>query len=72
MKTIIRLVNGELIVISPIQVDNTTIRYNAIGNVSYIIAPPTNYLFADSFKTIYPKASPGLQLGLGESVTEPD
>lgn len=65
--TLIRLVTGELIVISPIQVDNTTInQLNAIGDVSYIIAPNLyHYLFADSFKAIYPKAklwaAPGLE-----------
>lgn len=38
--TLIRLATGELIVISPIQVDNTTInQLNALGDVSYIIAP---------------------------------
>jgi hypothetical protein len=70
--TIIRLVNGELIVISPIQVDNTTIeQLNAIGNVSYIIAPNLyHYLFADSFKTIYPKASLWAAPGLESKRTE--
>lgn len=65
--TLIRLVTGELIAISPIQVDDTTInQINAIGNVSYIIAPNLyHYLFASSFKAIYPKAklwaAPGLE-----------
>lgn len=65
--TLIRLLNGELLVISPIQVDNTTInQINAIGDVSYIIAPNLyHYLFANSFKAIYPKAKlwavPGLE-----------
>lgn len=65
--TLIRLVTSELIVISPIQVDNTTIhQLNALGDVSYIIAPNLyHYLFASSFKAIYPKAklwaAPGLE-----------
>lgn len=65
--TLIRLVTGELIAISPIEVDDTTInQINAIGNVSYIIAPNLyHYLFASSFKAIYPKAklwaAPGLE-----------
>lgn len=65
--TLIRLVSDELIVISPTQVDNDTInQINAIGEVSYIIAPNLyHYLFATSFKAIYPKAklwaAPGLE-----------
>mgnify|MGYP000657422036 CR=1 FL=1 len=65
--TLIRLVSGELIAISPIQVDDTTINeINTIGDVSYIIAPNLyHYLFASSFKAIYPKAklwaAPGLE-----------
>lgn len=65
--TLIRLGTGELIVISPIQVDNDTInQINAIGDVSYIIAPNLyHHLFASSFKAIYPKAklwaAPGLE-----------
>lgn len=65
--TLIRLISGELIVISPIQVDNDTInQINAIGDVSYIIAPNLyHYLFVSSFKAIYPKAklwvAPGLE-----------
>lgn len=65
--TVIRLTTGELIVISPIQLDNTTIhQINDIGDVSYIIAPNLyHHLFASSFKAIYPKAklwsTPGLE-----------
>lgn len=65
--TVIRLTTGELIVISPIQVDNMTIhQLNEVGNVSYIIAPNLyHHLFASSFKDIYPKAklwaTPGLE-----------
>lgn len=65
--TVIRLTTGELIVISPIQLDNTTThQLNEIGDVSYIIAPNLyHYLFASKFKAIYPKAklwaAPGLE-----------
>lgn len=65
--TLIRLVTSELIAISPIEVDDTTInQINAIGNVSYIIAPNLyHYLFASNFKAIYPNAklwaAPGLE-----------
>lgn len=65
--TVIRLVTGELVVISPIQVDSITInQLNSIGNVNYIIAPNLyHYLFATDFKSIYPKAqfwaTPGLE-----------
>ena len=65
--TLICLVTGELIVISPVQVDSDTInQLNAIGDVSYIIAPNLyHYLFVSSFKAIYPKAklwvAPGLE-----------
>lgn len=66
--TIIRLKNGNLVVISPIEVQNETInQINDIGKVSYIIAPNFyHYLFAAKFKTIYPQAEfyapPGLDL----------
>lgn len=65
--TVISLTNGELIVISPIQVDDLTIdQINKLGNVSYIIVPNLyHHLFAASFKAIYPNAlllaSPGLE-----------
>lgn len=65
--TVIRLKTGELVVISPIQVDNATIhQLNQVGDVSYIIAPNLyHYLFASSFKAFYPKAklwaAPGLE-----------
>ena len=52
--TVIRLANSELVVISPIQVDNETIaRLNDIGDVSHIIAPNLyHYLFASNFKNM--------------------
>lgn len=65
--TVISLTNGELIVISPIQVNDAMIhRINKLGKVSYIVAPNLyHHLFAASFKAIYPKAlllaSPGLE-----------
>lgn len=64
--TAIRLGNGELIVISPIDVDEITIQQlNALGNVSTIIAPNCyHHLFLSTFKSIYPHAeiwaAPGL------------
>ena len=56
--TVIRLTNGELVVISPIQVNNATIQQlNEIGDVKHIIAPNLfHYLFLSNFKAIYPKA----------------
>jgi hypothetical protein len=64
--TVVRLASDELIAISPIRVDDTTIsQLNAIGRVGYIVAPNSyHYLFASSFKKIYPHAkflaAPGL------------
>ncbi len=66
--TVIRLKNRELAVISPIQVDNATIRQlDELGTVSHIIAPNLyHYLFAADFKALYPKATlwatPGLEV----------
>jgi hypothetical protein len=65
--TIIRLLNGELIIISPIETDDQTInQLNAIGKVTYIIAPNLyHHLFISKFKAIYPEAKlwipPGLE-----------
>lgn len=65
--TILRLTNGELIVISPIKVDKTTIhQINDIGDVTFIVAPNLyHHLFVSDFKSIYPKAkvwvAPGLE-----------
>ena len=64
--TAIRLGNGELIVISPIDVDEITIQQiNALGNVTTIIAPNCyHHLFLSTFKSVYPHAeiwvAPGL------------
>jgi len=64
--TVIRLGNGELIVISPIDVEEITIQQiNELGNVTVIIAPNCyHHLFLTNFKSIYPDAeiwvAPGL------------
>ncbi|NHC35677.1 DUF4336 domain-containing protein [Scytonema millei] len=66
--TVIRLDNGELIIISPIDVDEITIQQiNELGNVTTIIAPNCyHHLFITNFKSIYPNAeiwvAPGLDL----------
>ena len=56
--TIIRLVNGELVVISPIQINETLgVQLEEIGTVRHIIAPNLyHYFFASDFKTRYPNA----------------
>jgi Domain of unknown function (DUF4336) len=56
--TVIRLTTNELIIISPIQADESTIiQLNEIGNITYIIAPNLyHHLFVSNFKSIYPKA----------------
>ena len=65
--TVIRLTNGELVIISPIQVNRATTEHlNQIGDVRHIIAPNLyHYLFASRFKAIYPNATfwaaPGLK-----------
>ncbi|OWY66799.1 hypothetical protein B7486_34625 [cyanobacterium TDX16] len=64
--SVIRLSHGELIVISPLDVDETTIQQiNQLGNVIAIIAPNCyHHLFLTKFKAIYPNAeiwvAPGL------------
>jgi glyoxylase-like metal-dependent hydrolase (beta-lactamase superfamily II) len=64
--TVIRLTDRELAVISPIQIDASTIeQLDAIGKVSHIVAPNLyHYLFLSEFKAIYPNATvwaaPGL------------
>lgn len=65
--TIIRLKNGELVVISPIKVDEETInQIKTLGKVSIIIAPNLyHHLFISDFKSVYPDAqifaAPGLE-----------
>ncbi|MCC3490775.1 MAG: DUF4336 domain-containing protein [Microcoleus sp. PH2017_25_DOB_D_A] len=65
--TVIRLANRELVVISPIQVNDTIVsQLSEQGTVSHIIAPNLyHYLFAANFKKLYPNAkfwaAPGLE-----------
>lgn len=56
--TVIRLKNGELVIISPIDLDALLLEeIDAIGRVSYIISPNLyHHLFADRCKLIYPNA----------------
>ena len=56
--TVIRFENGDLAVISPIDVDKEmTDRLNQLGKVKSIIAPNFfHYLFLEKFKTLYPQA----------------
>ncbi len=64
--TIIRLADGELAVISPVQVSEGLMgELNGLGEVRHIIAPNLyHYLFAADFKAAYPSATfwatPGL------------
>jgi hypothetical protein len=64
--TVIRLTNSELVVISPIQIDEATVeQLGKLGTVSHIIAPNLyHYLFAADFQKLYPNAlfwaAPGL------------
>ena len=66
--TVIRLANGELVVISPIQINETiVIQLEEIGTVRHIIAPNLyHYFFAADFKMHYANATfwaiPGLKL----------
>ena len=65
--TVIRLANRELVVISPIQVNDTIVsQLGELGTVNHIIAPNLyHYLFAANFKHLYPNAkfwaAPGLE-----------
>lgn len=56
--TVIRLKNGELVIISPIQTDDEIIhQINQVGQVTYIICPNLyHHLFVTDFQKIYPKA----------------
>jgi Domain of unknown function (DUF4336) len=56
--TVIHLNNGELVVISPIQLDKIlSEQINTIGQVHYIISPNLyHHLFASQFKSMYPNA----------------
>ena len=64
--TVIRLTSGELVVISPIQIDDATLeQIDKLGAVSHIVAPNLyHYLFVADFQKLYPSAlfwaAPGL------------
>jgi Domain of unknown function (DUF4336) len=66
--TVVRLANGELAVISPIQTSDAMVnQLSQLGTVTHIIAPNLyHHLFATNFKSIYPQATfwavPGLEL----------
>ncbi len=66
--TVVRLANRELAVISPIQAsDEIVSQISQLGTVKHIIAPNLyHYLFAASFKSLYPQATfwaaPGLEV----------
>jgi Domain of unknown function (DUF4336) len=64
--TVIRLTNGGLIVISPIQADDALVNeLNKIGEVKYIIAPNLyHHLFVANFQEIYPQAKLWVVSGL--------
>lgn len=57
--TVIRLAHRQLVVISPIQLNDALVNQLAeIGTVEHIIAPNLfHYLFAADFKTFYPNAT---------------
>ncbi|MFK8186627.1 MAG: DUF4336 domain-containing protein [Phormidesmis sp.] len=65
--TIIQLQNGELVVISPINLNAQAIQQlSALGRIGHIIAPNLyHYMFANQFKEQYPNAifwaAPGLK-----------
>ncbi|MBD2527834.1 DUF4336 domain-containing protein [Nostoc sp. FACHB-133] len=56
--TVIRLTIGKLMVISPIEMDDTTINeLNQLGEVTYIVVPNLyHHLFVADFKLCYPRA----------------
>jgi hypothetical protein len=66
--TVIRLADGKLLIISPIQASAAIVeQINQLGAVGHIIAPNLyHYLFAADFKALYPTATfwavPGLDL----------
>lgn len=66
--TVIHLRNRELVVISPIELNDSQVAHlNELGTVKHIIAPNLyHYLFVADFQKIYPDATfwavPGLEL----------
>lgn len=68
--SVIALGNGELVLISPIKLDNAIAEINALGRVKYIIAPNLfHHLYLEECHKIYPDAltvtPPGLQEKIG-------
>lgn len=63
--TVVRLLTGELVVISPISIyENTVSQLNEIGRVGYIIAPNLyHHLFLMEFQKIYARAQIWVPLG---------
>lgn len=70
--TVIRFNNGELAVISPIQIDQeTNEQINQLGNLQYIIAPNLfHYLFLSHFQALYPLAKVYAVSGLKSKIPE--
>jgi hypothetical protein len=66
--TIVRLDDGRLIVISPVQLNPELIQQiDAIGTVAYMIAPNRyHHLFAQGFQQQYPQAEFWAAIGLAE------
>lgn len=56
--TVIRLSRNQLMVISPIQIDNETLSHlNQLGEIIYIVVPNLyHHLFAAEFQSYYPQA----------------
>ncbi|MGB3514160.1 MAG: DUF4336 domain-containing protein [Microcoleaceae cyanobacterium] len=70
--TVVRLGNGELAVISPIEIDKEIFeQLKQMRNVKHIIAPNLfHYLFLSDFKNIYPEAKVYAVSGL--KIKKPD
>jgi hypothetical protein len=65
--TVVRLVNDELAIISPIQLDEVLVgELNELGTVTHIIAPNLyHHLFIAECKAVYPAATVWATAGLG-------
>ena len=70
--TMIRLEQGDLVIISPVELDQQEIaEINALGKVAYIIAPNSfHYLYLQACQNVYPQAQVFLALGLENKVPE--
>lgn len=66
--TIVRLAGGDVVVISPINIDGSMVeQINSIGLVKYIIAPNLyHHLFIKNFQKFYPEAQLWAVAGLEE------